>query len=64
MVIACDVTDFYIQFFQRKMLGTRYEPVGIPAFSDSRDPIFNSREPNRVPKTSLKKPCMHILLLA
>jgi len=25
-------------------------------FSDSSDPIFNSRDPNRVPKTPLKKP--------
>jgi len=24
-------------------------------FSDSRDRIFNSRDPNRVPKTPLKK---------
>jgi len=32
-----------IQFFLRKMLGTRYGPVGT-RFSDSRDPIFsNSR---------------------
>jgi len=22
-----------------------------PDFSDSRDPIFNSRDPNRIPKT-------------
>jgi len=25
-------------------------------FSDYRDPIFNSRDPNRVPKTPLKTP--------
>jgi len=24
-------------------------------FADSRDPIFNSRDPNQVPKTPLKK---------
>jgi len=27
-------------------------------FSDSRDAIFNSRDPNRVPKTPLKKPVL------
>jgi len=26
------------------------------SFSDSRDPIFNSRDPNRVPKTPQKNP--------
>jgi len=26
-------------------------------FSDSKDPILNSRDPSRVPKTPLKKPC-------
>jgi len=39
-------------FFKRKMLGTRYEPVG-PDLSDSRDPVIifsNSRDPIRVPK--------------
>jgi len=25
-------------------------------FADSRDPIFNSRDPNRVPKTPQKNP--------
>jgi len=25
-------------------------------FPDSKDPIFNSMDPNRVPKTPLKKP--------
>jgi len=42
------------------MLGTQYGPVGtrfsdsrnpMKIFSDSRDPIFNSRDPNRAPKT-------------
>jgi len=47
--------------FLRKILGTRYGPVGTD-FSDSRDPIFSdsgdsmiifsdSRDPNRVPRT-------------
>ena len=31
-------------------------------FSDSRDPIWNSRDPNRVPETPLKKPCMNIIV--
>jgi len=29
--------------------------------SDSRDPIFNSRDPNRVPKTPLKNLTTHII---
>jgi len=28
-------------------------------FADCRDPIFNSRDPNRVPKTPLKKPWLY-----
>ena len=31
-----------------------------PDFSDSRDPIWNSRDPNRVPETPLKNPGLHI----
>jgi len=52
------------------MLGTQYGPVGtrkilivvsvqtfpVIIFSDSGDPIFNSRGPNRVPNTPLKNP--------
>ena len=44
------------------MLGTWYGPDfsnsrnPVMIFSDSRDPIFNSRDPNRVPKTRLRKP--------
>jgi len=40
------------------MLGARYEPVGTD-FSDSRDPIFNSMDPNWVPKTPQK----HLVLI-
>jgi len=56
-----------VQFFLRKMLGTWYGPVGtrflilgtqfsdfrdpMITFYESRDPIFNFRGPNRVPKT-------------
>jgi len=29
-------------------------------FPDSRDPIFNSRDPNRVPKTPQNKPCLFV----
>jgi len=33
-------------------------------FADSRDPIVNSRDPNRVPKTPLKNPaCINLLAL-
>jgi len=30
-------------------------------FADSRDPVFNSRDPNRVPKKTLKK--LHIYII-
>jgi len=33
-------------------------------FSDSRDPIFNSRDSNRVPKTSLKSLVIDKFILA
>jgi len=57
---------FRAAFFSRKVLGTRYGPVScrdpivydrdpMIIFSDSRDPIFNSRDPNRVPEIPLKK---------
>jgi len=43
------------------MLDTQYKPVGtrfaLILGTDSRDPIFNSRNPNRVPKIPQKKPC-------
>ena len=43
-------------FFLRKLLGTQYGPDFFdfrdPIFSDSRELIFNSRDPNQVPKTS------------
>jgi len=29
-------------------------------FADSRDPIFNSMDPNRVPETPLTKTCFNI----
>jgi len=56
------------------MLGIRYGPAETrflwfkgPNFSDSRDPIFNSRVPNRIPKAPQKYPglsCYWILSLA
>jgi len=56
---------YYTGVFLRRMLGTRYGPVGTRflcsrdpglIFADSEDPIFNSMDPNRVPGTRLKKP--------
>ena len=60
--------DVITQVFLRKMLGTWYgpdfsdcrDPIILDSkdpmiiFSDSRDPVFNSRDPIRVPKTPLK----------
>ena len=62
------------QCFLRIILGTRCGPVGtrriliavsvqifpLIIVSDSREPIFNSRDPNRVPKTPLQKTCINI----
>jgi len=31
-------------------------------FSDARDPIFNSKDPNRAPKTPLKDLALTVLL--
>jgi len=36
-------------FFDSRESSDSRDPMII--FSDSRDPIFNSRDPNRVPKT-------------
>jgi len=52
--------NIYILGFLRKVVTTRYGPVGtrlsdsrdpMIIFADSSDPIFNSRNPSRVPKT-------------
>ena len=42
-----NLVDTIHSFFLRKMLGTSYRPN----FSGSRDQIFNSKDPNRVPET-------------
>jgi len=45
------------------MLGTRYGHVGTRFSLDSRVPIFNSRDPNRAPKTPLKNPGLDIKII-